>query len=290
MNTNISLKRILSEIKIRAQHQRQIYSFNRSPLRNKEPLLVYQMGKVGSSTIRRSIHALNLDVQPYHLHYMSGIDYMMNICRKQSLPLQDHILSSIYCKKLLKKSKKSKKQINVISLVREPLGKNVSQFFQNIEVVYPEFNYREKVKRLNRKEIISELTDFFINNFVHKDPLVWFDVELKRFTGIDVYESGFPCNQGYKIYENEFFRILIVRLENLNECISDAMELFLGIKNFQLKNENISDQKEYSSLYREIKKEMILPKSYIEDMYFSKMARHFYTNDELDKFNQKWVR
>jgi hypothetical protein len=182
------------------------------------------MGKVGSSTIRKSINALNRDIHPYHLHYMSGIDHMVNILRKQSLPLQDHILASIYCRKLLKRASANGERLNVITLVRDPIAKNISQFFQNIEVVYPEFGYSEKVKTLSHDTLIQEMIDFFIKNFVHDDPLVWFDVELKQFTNVDVYETAFPHEKGYRIFENELFRILLMRLENLNNCIIEAMD------------------------------------------------------------------
>jgi len=248
------------------------------------------MGKVGSTTLRRSFKALNTPYQPYHLHYMSGIDNMIAIHKKQWLPLTDHILSSIYCKKYLKTAKKAHHQVNVITMVREPIGKNLSQFFQNIEVVYPEFGYREKAARLSRDKLISELSDFFVQNFVHKDPLVWFDVELKRFTGIDVYEFDFSHEKGFRIYENEDFRVLLIRLENLNACISEAMDNFMGIKKFTLINENVSDHKEYAKFYKELKRRITLPDDYIEEMYASKMAAHFYTESELQNFSQRWRR
>ena len=251
---------------------------------------MYQMGKVGSSTIRKSINAANIEVYPYHLHYMSGIDYMVGLCRKQSLPLMDHILSSIYCKKLIKKEVAKGKKFKVITLVRDPIAKNISQFFQNVEISYPEFRYAEKEKSLSEYELLSELTGFYIKNFRHKDPLVWFDVEMKQFTNIDVFQFNFPHEKGYQIYENKSFRILLMRLENLNTCISDAMDRFLGIKNFRLVNDNISKEKNYAGLYEQMKNRIKLPESYIEEMYASKMATHFYTESEIRTFKQRWRR
>lgn len=290
MQLNKRIEQVLQRINIRLFHYWQTYRFVRSPLRKKEPLLVYQMGKVGSSTIRRSINALNLDIHPYHLHYMSGIDHMVNILRKQSLPLQDHIMASIYCRKLLKRASANGERLNVITLAREPIAKNISQFFQNIEVVYPEFGYSEKLKTLSDDELVQDLIDFFIKYFVHDDPLVWFDVELKQFTHIDVYETAFPHEKGYQIYENKLFRILLMRLDNLNSCIAEAMDSFLGFNNFTLQNENISKEKEYAELYQKVKRKIKLPVSYIDKMYSSKMARHFYTESEIEGFKQKWSR
>jgi hypothetical protein len=259
-------------------------------MRKKVPLLIYQMGKVGSSTIRNSVNAYGLEVYPYHLHYMSGIDHMVRICRQQAIPLQDHILSSIFCRKLVKRSIRAGGQIDVISLVREPVAKNISQFFQNIDVVYPEAEYEAKKGKLTLDELSRDLSDFFIKNFVHKDPLVWFDVELNAFLKIDVYAEPFPHEKGYHIYRNEHFRVLLLRLENLNQCISKAMQEFMGLDDFELVNENVSNQKEYANLYRKVKKEIVLPDPYLDEMYGSKMARHFYTPEEIAGFRARWGR
>jgi hypothetical protein len=173
-------------------------------------------------------------------------------------------------------------------MVREPISKNISQFFQNVQVSYPEFGYSDKSKTLSEEDLINELIDFFIKNFIHDDPLVWFDVELKQFTDIDVFQENFPHEKGYKIYENEHFRVLIIRLENLTHSIAEAMSRFMGIEDFILINENVSGEKEYAELYQKVKRKIRLPDKYIDKMYSSKMARHFYTANEIEGFKKKW--
>lgn len=278
------------EVLIRLRHQRQIIQYHRSPMRKKEPLLIYQMGKVGSSSIRRSIRSLDTDFAPYHLHYMSGIGYMKQLCRRQTIPLQDHILASIYCRKLVKEFRKTGRRLKVISLVREPIAKNISQFFQNIDVVYPDFGYQEKLKTMSMKELTDDSIAFFIANFVHKDPLVWFDVEMKPFFDLDVYQTPFDHERGYQIYENARCKALVVRLENLGQCIRTAMSEFIGLDNFELVNENIGSGKYYADVYKEMKRCINLPDAYLEEMYTSKMARYFYTDSEIDKFKKRWRR
>jgi len=289
MNLLRTIKYAINAARIRALHYKQIIQFARAPHREKEPLLVYQMGKVGSSTIRRSINALNLNIHPYHLHYMSGIDYMVGLCRKQLLPLREHILSSIYCKKLIKKSIAEGKKTKIITLVREPIAKNISQYFQSIRVSYPEFEYEKKEKTLDQEQLIDEMISFFLENFIHDDPLVWFDVELKRFTKIDVFAVPFPFEKGYMIYENDNFKVLLVRLESMNHCISGAMAEFIGLKGFSLFNDNISSEKDYAELYHRVKNKIALPQGYIEKMYNSKLTQHFYTQSEVETLKKKWL-
>lgn len=284
-----SIKQVILNAKTNLIHLRQIYRYNRSPLRKKQPVLAYQMGKVGSSTIRRSLNALNRDIYIYHLHYMSGIDNMIGQCKRQYLPLQDHILASIYCKRMVEKTLNGRK-IDVITLVRDPIAKNISQFFQSVEVAYPELDYHNKVHSMDLGVLVKELRDFYLDKFLHDDPLIWFDIELKQFLKIDVYESPFPYNKGYDIYENDIARVLLIRLEDLNECAPEAMDQFLGIKEFRLVNENVSKDKEYAEIYKVLRENVDLPDSYIEKMYSSKLAKHFYTHSELNKFRIKWKR
>ena len=70
---------------------------------------------------------------------------------------------------MLKRAGDNGKRLNIITLVREPIAKNISQFFQNIEVSYPEFRYPEKVKTLSQEELIAEMVDFFIQSMHTKN-------------------------------------------------------------------------------------------------------------------------
>ncbi len=51
---------------------------------------------------------------------------------------------------------------------------------------------------------------------------------------------------------------------------------FIGIKHFQLKRINISENKQSNSLYQKFKNEVKLPDEYIERIKRSKFVQHFY--------------
>jgi hypothetical protein len=76
----------------------------------------------------------------------------------------------------------------------------------------------------------------------------------------------------------------------MNACIPEAMDRFLGIKDFTLINENISSKKGYAGQYSKMKERIKLPRGYIDKMYSSKMAKHFYTEAERKKFEKKWCK
>lgn len=279
----------LARLKTRLTHFCQEYRYNVSMLRKKEPLLVYQMGKVGSSTIIRSLHGCSLDMFIYHIHYMRDIGNMVQQCRRQGVCLRDHILASKYFRKKLEKGYYGP-PIKIITLVRDPLARNISQFFQSIEIAFPKFDYRKKIRTMEMNELEKELADYFFDNFPHNDPLTWFDRELKHFFQVDVFATPFEHEKGYQIYKGALAEVLLIRLEDLNWLADNAIHDFLGINGFQLIDANISKDKEYAETYRKFVNTVIMPMNYIEMMYTSKLAIHFYTPDELQDFRTRWSR
>lgn len=127
-----------------------------------------------------------------------------------------------------------------------------------------------------------------MEKFDHDGPLVFFDREIKGFLGIDVFSSEFTKSKGYKIYEEENADVLVIRLENLDECAHEAFKEFLNIDEFTLIGGNLSSDKAYHAIYRRFLDSIILPDSYVDEMYTSKYARHFYSEKEINMFRAKW--
>ena len=78
------------------------------------------------------------------------------------------------------------------------------------------------------------------------------------------------------------------KLEKLNENAKIAFREYLGVDVIKIKNQNLGENKEYSSVYRKFKESVKLPKSYVDLMYNSKFALHFYSNEEIDLFRKRW--
>jgi hypothetical protein len=111
---------------------------------------------------------------------------------------------------------------------------------------------------------------------------------MKSVFDIDVFNCDFPKSKGYKVYRANHADLLLMRLEDMNARISEAFKAFLDIDSFTLLDSNVSSQKDYRRVYQEFINSIILPDAYIEKMYNSKYARHFYSNEELNEFKKKW--
>lgn len=259
--------------------------------RNEEKVIVYTMGKIGSTTVEKSLKALR-KMPVYHIHVLTpdGIDradkiYEESFERRRKIAF--HVLESQYLRKQLDKGLKGKKW-KVVTLVRDPIAKNVSSLFENLDLAL-DYKYEDKVKYLKTEDIIEELGEIFLKKFDNHDkPLTWLDLELKPVFGIDVFSSEFPRSKGYKIYEAENVDLLLLRLENLNQCACEAFKEFLDVSELNLIRANTGGNKDYGDIYRNFLDSVSLPDSYVNKMYTSKYMRHFYSQEEIEAFKAKW--
>lgn len=276
-------------------------SFHFSKPRGKELLLICQMGKVGSTTVLKSLKTFGLDMPIYQVHFLSQeiIDrlekiYINNFSDHSSSSATDLLWKSQCLRKQVKKGLKGQKW-KIVSLVRDPIARNISAFFQGANMIITESDHQVILKskiydyEMNfTTEGIEKLTKIFLHKFDNETPLVFFDREFKGVLGIDVFSSKFPKSKGYKIYEGEHIDVLLMRLEDLDKIASEAFKDFLGIEGFTLVKSNISKEKDYADIYRKVLDSLRLPSSYIEEMYTSKYSQHFYSEEEISTFKAKW--
>jgi hypothetical protein len=235
--------------------------FFKQYLRNDIPVLVYQMGKVASSSVTHSLS-----------RQCSGVVLQAHYFRPNH---KDWRVRRLYHWIM-----EGAKPLNVISLTRDPIGRNVSVFFQNFEkhtgVPYHKANFS-----------IEELRTIFLNRFANGKPLGWYDRNIKANFGIDVYTTSFPkC--GFATYTHKNFRLLVLQSEIDDNEKQRAIGEFLNINNFQLFNKNISADKEYASTYMDFKRNVKLPSDYLDLMCKSKYFTHFYDQDVIDAVRIKW--
>ncbi|MFX0091921.1 MAG: putative capsular polysaccharide synthesis family protein [Candidatus Hodarchaeota archaeon] len=262
-----------------------LFWFYSADLRSKERgimVLIYQMGKVGSNTIKESLW--NFDIPAYHFHRLTRLDNLPNKKKREAMHV--YWIGRYFLRHL--KTNRDYRKMKIITLVRDPVAKNVSGFFQQIESWYPTLVNQTGSKKLKVKDVL----DYFLENFNHDASSDWFDLELKKVFRFDVYGEPFSKTQGYKIYKGNGNHpdILLLKLEKLNECAQEAFKEFLGIKGFRLTNWNLASQRFYYLVYQEFFSSKVLPRSYIEKMYASRSAQHFYTEEELNNFRKRWIK
>jgi hypothetical protein len=279
------------------RHRAQLKRYSRSPV------IILQMGKVGSKSVRRSLEALNLDMAIYHSHLLTKerIDETEKKRKKFFRTERESYLKRPWLNQFLRKEicrKNDGKKWKIITLTRDPVARNLSTFFENLEVLAVNNNesfeiqsdYYDILPFTLSLDEVGVLFNLFFDKLRHDTPLVFFDRELKGVFGIDVYAEKFPKSIGYKIYQNKLADVLLIRLENLNSSAPQAFKKFLDIQDFTLKEENIGANKNYAELYKKFTETINLPANYLDKFYQSKFMKHFYTEQEINSFREHWIR
>jgi len=255
-----------------------------------DPILVYQMGRVGSRTLVDSLSSWSEEtgsgLEIHHVHVLANLDEMAESI-KDERKAPRVTLAQIRKDRVLREKIEADKnrRWNIISLVREPVARNISTFFNNLPELLPDWQLAFNNGRVSQKYLWKL---FAKTESIHRAPIAWFDSQMKAVTGIDVFATPFPREKGYEVYTRDSrFNLMIIRLEDLNNCVESALKDFLGIKNIRLKSTNRADGMDYRDVYREFVGRRI-PKSYLDRMYSSKFARHFYSDNEISQFIEKW--
>jgi hypothetical protein len=265
------------------------------------PLLIYQMGSVGSSSVTQSLKSIELDYNIYHLHFLKPelIDEYEKK-RKPTLRSQKgagglrHIWQYQYLYRLLRGSSNARIW-KIVTLVRDPIARNISGFFENIEII-PGRSEEERIYKSSEHDFEvkirgndpSELIQLFFERFDHNSPANYFDREFKGVLNIDLYAREFPGLKQYKIYHENIADILLIKLEYLDSCFAEAFKDFLGLENLKLLKANVGEDKPSAGMYRRFKEQIKFPQSYLESIYTTKFMRHFYSESEINQFKNKW--
>lgn len=251
-----------------------------------EPIVIYQMGKVGSKSVESSLRAYDLGSPICHSHLLNDLDRVAINARTSRVCPRQTLIEILHGKQVRKTILGSPFiRCRVISLVRDPVARNISAFFENIAEFVDNYHERFVTNRLP----LDELSELFLNGYEHDIPLKWFEHQLKPVFGIDVFETEFARDRGYQIYHGQASSLLLLKLETLDQCAEAAFSEYLGIDQFVVKSTNVGENKEYRDLYRAFISSLILPETYLDRMYDSSVTRHFYTDDEIASFRSRWT-
>jgi len=248
------------------------------------PVIIMTPGKVASSSIYSTLKE-SIKNPVYHIHLFSESTIEESIQDNLNSDRQYVPLHLIISKILRQKMEKYKGDIYLISLVREPVSRAISSFFQNSAYYKSEIEDNELKIRVDKaKEMLFKSLDGRICTLLEE----WFDNEIKANFGIDVFNSNFDSNKKFIISRNKNFHHLLLRMEDVDQVFSNVIQEFLDLKEpIVLQKSNIAENKHYAEAYNEIKSEIKLPKEVLEEIIGSKYFQKFYKNKEAELI-EKW--
>ena len=254
-------------------------------------VLIYQMPKVGSQTIEATLDESSFPYRVVRLHYLSRA-FAKTLRHGLGSPVADPAWKSQVRMQLdsLKETSRLVRlrrmliafgfripRLEIITGVRELVGLVLASIFEN------HLYFSADLESLD----VEACREALLHPKTFKTLRDWFDLELKTFTGIDVFRYRFPRKDGCAVYENRFARVLVYRFEALPH-MADRLRRFLGCEIPALTNRNLGDHKTYADRYRHIKGQLRLPAKFVSTLYQCKMMQHFYSPEELNLFQSRW--
>ena len=246
------------------------------------PVLVYQMAKVGSSTVTSALQSVGgLNVFQTHLMNPETIRLLRAKVRRRGLTrfqMDIDIIGRTLYEGIIRPGVKAK----IVTLVREPIGRNLSLYFQNLDVLWQTAAAHEHVE-------LARLLDEFHSRFDHYRAVSWFDREFEPVLGVDVYRYDFPREAGHLRIDAGRYDILIMKSTLADASKAKCLEEFLGIEGLSLVPKNVSAEKPYGATYRKFLDAVEFSEGYVNDMLDSKFTRHFFSPEEIAALRAKWL-
>lgn len=260
--------------------------------RREPPIVVFSMGKTGSTAIARAVEDATGDrvfqifrLQAERLAQAERRYRVNNRAAKRrgrdpgALPFPGalHLWESEY---LLRHPPTTAAPWTVITTVREPIGQAVSAFFHG----------RGLRGLLDQRidQSSEALTAALVDDGWIRTPLRWFDREFAPALGIDVFEHRFDTERAYGFVETPAVRVMFIRQESLG-AVPDAIGEFLGLgRPVPVPKRNEATDKSYAAAYRDFLAAVRIPAAVRDEAYGSRYARHFYADSELVRFHERW--
>ncbi len=168
------------------------------------------------------------------------------------------------------------RKIKLISLIRNPIERDISAFFQEIEKKH------------------NDLSLPYLNKVFNADPklhfsLNWFDENIKPYFGIDVYDYPFG-EDGFIFITKNNIELLLMQYDLDNAKKEQLIKDFLGINTFHIQRLNVGAKKQTASIYKQFKNEAIIADEILATYAQSKYFNHFYSPEEIEASVEKYSR
>jgi hypothetical protein len=178
-----------------------------------------------------------------------------------------------------------RRKLRIITLVRDPVGRNVSRYFHDLHY-WLAYYFTEIASDRLSGDNLDVLIDCFRKTFNHRYPLDWFDKELKRLTGLDIYGYPFDTAKGCTRIDKGRVSLLIVQTEKLRDCWR-TIEEFCDSK-LEARDDNRGERKWYGALYSEFLDRLSLTAEELDEMYSSKYATFFFSEETRAQLKKRW--
>ncbi|WP_288418046.1 putative capsular polysaccharide synthesis family protein [uncultured Novosphingobium sp.] len=220
----------------------------------------------------------DLGIRPIQLHVLDPdrIDLVTREHELRGFGIPDHICDAARVRSLISNPDE---KFRIISLVRDPVARNLSALFETWDVYPPSYDEAGGP---------AKLAEWFVMNFDYS-VLNWFDQEIKAWTGIDVFGYPFDHDKQRLLIETDRAKVLILRTEDDLRDKERNIAQFLDVPKVTLGYSNVSDDKPAADLWKVMRRGAKVSSILADIVYDSRMVRHFYPPEQVAAFRRNWM-
>lgn len=238
------------------------------------PILVYQMSKVGSTSVCAALKGAGF--RPLHVHYLGPMwEQVWEKYRNSPVTPPLHLSVERLLRPYLRWTSH---RLKVVTLFRDPIDRHISSAFQTYDRDGFEVNEAGSTIDRLRDDILAGLGLDYCSE--------WFDRELRSVFKVDVLAAEFDKESGYSIVRGPRADILTLKLETLDRNWS-TLAGFVG-RPIEPNRMNVRSGQREAEIYREVRRRLRLPRRSVEKYYDHQWMRHFYTGQEIAALCQRW--
>jgi hypothetical protein len=236
-------------------------------------IVVFSMAKTGSSAVATGLRSAGH--RP--VHHVHDLDPELLRTEEAEYRWAGRPWRTWDAQRLVARPPSARAPWRVVSLVRDPIAQTISAFFQ------------PGVRRgyLHDGVDVGDLLERFGDRF-DRLPLRWFEHHIEPTFGIDVFASPFDPSRGYQILDTSHVRLLLLRCEGIDVAPVALAELLGASLPVPVPRVNVGAEKDHAALYARFRAALRPSDAQLDRAYGSRVVRHFYSADEIDRFRTLW--
>ncbi|MAF64005.1 MAG: hypothetical protein CL680_21420 [Blastomonas sp.] len=260
----------------------------------KIPVLIYQQGRVASTSVYESLKNSFPHIPIYHLHTLSAEradEELRKLKGNNERSFHYLHLGKIFGKLINSRAFKNKKEPwKVITIFRDPIEILMSLYILHLEKneekiisAYGSLSEQNSLKYIKEKMEADDPRNWEI--------VTWFDSVFKKEIGVDIFAKKFDPVKGYQIIKNDNFEVLIMKFEELSKAYKYGVSELLGlpVDRLDIEYTNLHNNKSAADLQRYIRSELRFNEKFLDQIFDSKVYKHFYSSQQLTHLKSKWL-
>jgi len=140
--------------------------------------------------------------------------------------------------------------------------------------------------QINEYLDVGKASGLYFDDFINFS-MDFFDKDMNPALDIDVYNYKFDHKKNHVVVPSKYGDVLIYKFEDM-ENISSVVNDFLGIDDFKLIKSNSNFDRKFFHVYKEFLDKYKFDKRFLNIVYNSKYVKHFYSDEEVKKFYERW--